>query len=328
MSGSIQKVWKETSNSIVRDSNGDLVYYKCRFCAKQIARQDYFKLHLQRQHYMCLNIEKPPKNNECPYDQCQYSFYTKGELNSHIRNIHTQKTCTATKPAPRPVTVGFTRNNATLSTTLVTAQSSQAIIANNSSPSNEMKKIPSQRIVAITDMTLAPSKAQPTLEPTIVANVKLAKPLGRSFFIISPNISPMISLPVLNSAALSTNSQPLNNRAISTANQIHRPQISVENHTINDMFQPIFVQSTASASSISNEENPSLMEQPSEQQFDQIIEYVGDDNESEVTSSTDDVNDCKPKSIEERKVEESALLDYKEQYGKLNSIFFEKRFSN
>lgn len=96
------KVWSETVNSTVRNVNGDLLGYKCRFCDKQIVRQDYFKLHLKRQHYMFLKIEKPPKNEKCTYNQCEFCCYTKSELKSHVKNKHTKtlaKACTATNHA-------------------------------------------------------------------------------------------------------------------------------------------------------------------------------------------------------------------------------------
>lgn len=165
MTNSLKKILAEVNKSVVRDLDGVLVHFKCKFCAKTIVRQDYFKLHLHRQHYLNLSIEKPPKNFMCPFEQCQFSFFTKSELNSHIGNKHTRRTCTVAES----VIVGSTRSTA--------APIPQATIVEKSpprSPPNEnldenatiptaqnkvtLKIIPSQRIVAITGGT--PSNAQ------------------------------------------------------------------------------------------------------------------------------------------------------------------------
>lgn len=87
------KLWQESTKSIVRDIKGNIVHYSCRFCAKTIVRQDYFKTHVHRQHYMHLQIEKPAKNVKCL--ECEFEFYTKAELNSHVRNKHKKIPCIA-----------------------------------------------------------------------------------------------------------------------------------------------------------------------------------------------------------------------------------------
>lgn len=88
MANSLKKIWDEVHNSVVRDSDGVLINFKCRFCAKKIVRQDYFKLHLHRQHYLHLNIDAPPKNHKCSFENCGFSSYTNGELSSHIAKKH------------------------------------------------------------------------------------------------------------------------------------------------------------------------------------------------------------------------------------------------
>lgn len=64
-------------NSVVRDSEGVLINFKWRFCAKAKVRQEYFKLHGHRQHYLQLNIKKPPKNYKCTFEHYEFSVYTK-----------------------------------------------------------------------------------------------------------------------------------------------------------------------------------------------------------------------------------------------------------
>lgn len=91
----LEQVWKEARKSIVRDSNGFLIHFKCRFCNKNIVRQDYFKLHIHRQHYRELGIEKPTKSYVCPFEQCIFNFYSNRELKLHINNKHAQKTRTS-----------------------------------------------------------------------------------------------------------------------------------------------------------------------------------------------------------------------------------------
>lgn len=49
------------------------------------------KIHLHRQHYQNLGVEKPTKNHQCPDVECNYSFYSANELKSHYQNKHTNK---------------------------------------------------------------------------------------------------------------------------------------------------------------------------------------------------------------------------------------------
>lgn len=320
MSESLKKIWNEASNSVVRDSNGILIHFKCKYCAKEIVRQDYFKLHLHRQHYNDLNIEQPPKDHKCQYEQCPYSFFTKGELSSHIRNKHTKATCATTNPGTSRTIVSSNRNNATLAAT----QNSQTIIVATSPLDNAIKIIPSheqQRIVA------ASSKGQ-------LPTVKLTKPLKSSFFIISPNTLPLSPFAVLNSSPLSTNSLPLMKAPIYTANQNYQTNSSSNSNTehtkknytnVNDTADLAAdrTQSTAAACSILNERNLSPL-------LDQMIDDLGNDrtdNESEVTSSTDEVNDCMPISIEKVKDEEIVMLNYENKHGRFDlNCFWKKIF--
>lgn len=87
MSNVEQIIYNEVESSAVF-KDGKLVSFVCRFCSKKIARRDYFTLHIQRQHNVSLNIPKPPKNHVCPHVECDFRFYSKGELSSHIRNRH------------------------------------------------------------------------------------------------------------------------------------------------------------------------------------------------------------------------------------------------
>lgn len=111
-------LWNETTKCAVLDSSGYVVGYKCRFCrpkSKRItARPDYFKLYLQRQHYIELNIQKPPKNVKCPHDECESTFYTNGQLKAHIRT-HTNKN--STKNSTANSTAKSTATSSTLSST-------------------------------------------------------------------------------------------------------------------------------------------------------------------------------------------------------------------
>lgn len=87
MSNVGQIIYNEVESSAVF-KDGKLVSFVCRFCSKKIARRDYFTIHIQRQHNVYLNIPKPPKNHVCPHVECDFRFYSKGELSSHIRNRH------------------------------------------------------------------------------------------------------------------------------------------------------------------------------------------------------------------------------------------------
>lgn len=81
-------LYEQAANSVVRDLHGCILHYKCKFCSKEIKRQDYFKVHVHRQHFRELNIEQPTKTIECTFEQCKSKFFSRGELNSHIRNKH------------------------------------------------------------------------------------------------------------------------------------------------------------------------------------------------------------------------------------------------
>lgn len=98
-------IWKETLKSTVRDFNGVILHYKCRFCNKKIKRQDFFKIHMHRQHHAPLGIERPPKEHKC--QQCQFEFYSRGELSSHVRNKHTKRTSNAPQVKENKYTASY-----------------------------------------------------------------------------------------------------------------------------------------------------------------------------------------------------------------------------
>lgn len=189
MSEELRKVWAEARKSAVCDSIGNLLHFKCRFCTKTIVRQDYFKLHLHRQHHQELNIQNPPKNHKCP--SCQLSYYTKQELNSHFNNKHSKKESTVTKPIiPQVAIVDESIQNNVVKQNVAVPNLSMA------KKKVMMNIVPPQQVITITSASLS----SPNFRLIIPANIKLIpveQPVATSSMV-------SLSIPASNSTNLAS----------------------------------------------------------------------------------------------------------------------------
>lgn len=162
----MEKIFEEVLNSVVRDSEGCLLHFKCRFCNKTIKRNDNFKLHLSKLHYSQLDIPRPAKNIICEFENCEFRFFTKAEMNSHVKKKHL-----VIKPSMVKKTVQKSRQP--IVTTQTAAKRKMVIL-----PKNSVKLIPIDsndgkiRVKIVAESTSLVASTLSNIQPVIMTTRK------------------------------------------------------------------------------------------------------------------------------------------------------------
>lgn len=89
---------KEKQNTMYyhMQKHKDALPFACRHCKKQFLQKQTLDLHIRSKHAdSCSDTSSDTSVYECPFDGCQFSSMTKGNLRSHCLRVHFAEETTA-----------------------------------------------------------------------------------------------------------------------------------------------------------------------------------------------------------------------------------------